>query len=140
MDFIDFLGRIITILYLIYSLKLLKIEFELSKRMIQFAAISRGVPPIFELKNNRKGDEVFKADRVTIRHLLVETLEWWIKFIHDCTLFEHGAIEDDSAFHAHKKLRTVGSSPKSTAVSVITRCHDGWRDGQLGQWMWVERL
>ena len=98
----------------------------------------KGLPTIFELKGNLKGDEVFKAKETTMRCLLVEALHWWIEFIHDCTLFEHDAFSEQPKQRAYKRLRTMRSCPKSTTVRVATRYDDGKRSGQLGQWMWVE--
>ena len=97
-----------------------------------------GVPRLFD---SNYGFDVTPSTRTK---LLIQTLDWWMEFIRNYVMYEHGVTreEDYATFGKIKKLRSrpseFRSSPYKTTTATPGSRHDSWRQGQRGEWLWLE--
>ena len=91
-----------------------------------------GVPRIFDY------NDVFGTTSMQRTKMLVQTLDWWMEFIHNYVLYEHV----HASFGKTKKLR---SRPNGFRAARYKRTrtspeswHNTWRQGQSGEWLWLE--
>tara|TARA_B100000497_G_scaffold90255_1_gene100674 strand:- start:77 stop:958 length:882 start_codon:yes stop_codon:yes gene_type:complete len=114
------------------------LEKYMGGREIATYIFEHGVPQMFD------ANQGFDVTSSTLTKLLIQTLDWWMEFIRNYVMYEHGVTreEDYATFGKIKKLRSrpseFRSSPYKTTTATPGSRHDSWRQGQRGEWLWLE--
>ena len=96
-----------------------------------------GVPRIFDY------DTILDSTPSTRTKLLREVLHWWMNFLRDHIVDDHNIPKHDGAtFGKTENLRSrpnvFRAAPYKITTSSQPSWHDSWRQGQSGEWLWLE--
>ena len=97
----------------------------------------RGAPKIFDYQN------VSRTTTNTKRELLIDALDWWMRFLRDYIMEEHlRPLENHDIFRETENIRSrpheIRSAPYKITTAIPHSWNDNWRRGQRGQWLWLE--
>ena len=86
-----------------------------------------GVPRIF--------NRYYVCTQTEMARMLIQTLDWWMNFIHNYLLYEHV----QATFGKSKNLRSRPNGFRTARYKITkTSRRNTWRQGQSGEWLWLE--